>query len=166
MRKFIALLFLGLMAIKLTAMETETYYMIWQMCETESQQLAASDLVKCAATPLSIEEFRFMAQVVEAESDRSSSREGKRLIACVIINRAYQENGWPNSVTEVLTQSGQFAVVSCGRCSVTATDSSELAIVEAFDMVASGEVPENLLFLTLLAITERLTVTQMAIISH
>ena len=144
--KVLAVIFLGMMLIKQFDIEEYTYYTIWQMCETEEQRLSMSDKVKCSATPLDIEEFRFMARCVEAESDRSSSREGKRLIACVIINRAFQDNGFPDTVTEVLCQSGQFAVVSGGRCSVSATDESELAIVEAFQMVANEEVPPNLLY--------------------
>lgn len=144
--KILAILFLGAMLIKQTDIREYTYYTIWQSCTTEAQRLAMSDEVKASATPLDLEEFQFMARCVEAESDRSKSREGKRLIACVIINRAYQDNGWPDTVTEVLTQSGQFAVVAGGRCSIEATDESELAIIEAFDMVANGEVPENLTF--------------------
>lgn len=130
--KVLAVIFLGMMLIKQFDIEEYTYYTIWNMCETEEQRLSMSDEVKCSATPLDIEEFRFFARCVEAESDRSSSRAGKRLIACVVINRAFQDNGFPDTVTEVLCQSGQFAVVSGGRCYIEATDSSELAIVEAF----------------------------------
>lgn len=147
MKKFLALIFLGMMLLKQSSdIEERTYFSIWQMCRTETQQLQMSDRVKCAATPLNIDEFRFMARCVEAESDRTTSRDGKRLIACVIINRAFNSDDFPDTVTEVLTQAGQFSVVSGGRCAVNATDESELAIVEAFQMVANDEVPDNLLY--------------------
>lgn len=145
--KLLAVLFLGMMLIKQFDVKEQTYYSIWQTyCVTEEQRLNSSTECKCSATPLTLEEFKFFARVVEAESDRSASRDGKRLIACVIINRTFNSTSFPDTVTGVLTQSGQFAVVQSGRCNVQSTKESELAIVEAFEMVANEEVPANLLF--------------------
>jgi spore germination cell wall hydrolase CwlJ-like protein len=51
------------------------------------------------------EEFIFISSVVEAESDRSESLEGRILIAETILNRVNSDL-FPDTISGVLTQSG------------------------------------------------------------
>lgn len=92
-------------------------------------------------------EFEFMARVIEMESDRTDSIDGKILIAAVIFNRADPDtNGFPDTITGVLCQDGQFSTVSGGWCNQMYTTTSRWAIVEAQRQLASGDIPENLLY--------------------
>lgn len=99
----------------------------------------------CGMTP---EEFEFLARVVQAESNGTtdwSDFEDKVLIACVILNRV-NDSRFNNSITSVLTQSGQFSTVSNGWCSCQYTASSRWAIVEAQRRLSEGSVPDDLLY--------------------
>lgn len=78
------------------------------------------------------ETFAFFSSVVEAESDRGQSNEGRILIALTILNRVESDN-WPSSISGVITQSGQFTVYYAGIYkSVGRTSLSDMAIVEAW----------------------------------
>ena len=90
-------------------------------------------------------EFEFMARVIEMESDRTENLDGKILIAAVIFNRVTSDE-FPNTITGVLTESGQFSTVSGGWCNQSYTITSRWAIVEAQRQLASGDIPENLLY--------------------
>ena len=59
---------------------------------------------------MSVEDFVFISSVVEAESDRSESLDGRILIALTIINRVEDER-FPDTISEVLNQRGQFSGV-------------------------------------------------------
>lgn len=104
---------------------------------------------KAAAVGLDVTEFEFFARVVEMESNRSITddftTEGRVLIAIVIWNRMYSDV-WPNTITNVLCQSGQFTTVSGGWCSCPYTDASQWAIVEAYRRIQQNEAPSVFFF--------------------
>lgn len=94
---------------------------------------------------ISEEEFYFISSVVEAESDRSESLEGRILIAEVILNRVNSPL-FPDTISEVLQQSGQFSTVVNGRSITERTDLSDEAVIQAVREIESGEAPEVLFF--------------------
>lgn len=107
------------------------------------QEPTLSDLA--ARVDMTEEEFIFMSSVVEAESDRSDDIEGRILIALTIINRV-EDPRFPDTITAVLTQRGQFATVRNGHSVVDRTDLSDEAVIQAFEWNATGEDPNILFF--------------------
>ena len=83
---------------------------------------------------LTEEEFEFFARVVTAEDngDHDDDYENQVAIACVVLNRV-DSSKWPNTVTKVLQEKGQFATVKHGYCSTTACENSRKAIVDAYE---------------------------------
>jgi N-acetylmuramoyl-L-alanine amidase len=94
---------------------------------------------------LSESDFYFISSVVEAESDRSESLDGRILIAETILNRVESEL-FPDTVSEVLTQSGQFSTVVNGRSVCNPTALSDEAVIIAAREIESGTAPEVLFF--------------------
>lgn len=95
---------------------------------------------------LTTEEFVLFSSVVEAESNRTTEdTEGRRHIALVILNRVESEQ-FPDSVTEVLTQSGQFSTVRNGHSVTDRTDLSDIAVLEAIEWNEDPTSPEILFF--------------------
>ena len=94
---------------------------------------------------MTVEDFVFISSVVEAESDRSESLDGRILIALTIINRV-EDPRFPDTITAVLTQRGQFATVRNGHSVVGRTDLSDEAVIQAFEWNATGEDPNILFF--------------------
>lgn len=94
---------------------------------------------------LSEDEFIFLSSVVEAESDRSDSLDGRILIAATIINRV-NSSYFPDSVNDVLVQSGQFSTVINGHSVTQRTAYSDEAVLLAYEQLENGEIPTNLLF--------------------
>lgn len=97
---------------------------------------------------MTTEEFIFISSVVEAESDRNTeSTEGRRYIALCILCRV-MDSRFPDTIDEVLCQSGQFSTVN--RSTHTAvtnrTDLSDQAVIEAVEWINSGEEYPWLLF--------------------
>ena len=100
------------------------------------------------ACGMTAEEFEFLARVIQAESNGTydwSDFEDKVLIACVILNRV-EDSRFNNTISSVLTESGQFSTVSGGWCSCSYSDSSRWSIVIAQRRLANGEIPTNLLY--------------------
>ncbi|SFU32911.1 cell wall hydrolase [Butyrivibrio sp. INlla21] len=64
------------------------------------------------AEEIRLGEMELLAQLVHAEAGNQSLY-GKRLVACVVINRVKSED-FPNTVEEVIFQDGQFSVVKNG----------------------------------------------------
>ena len=88
---------------------------------------------------MTVEEFEFISSVVEAESDRSTeSTEGRRYIALCILCRV-EDTRFPDTITGVLTQSGQFSTVRNGHSVTNRTDLSDQAVIEAVEWMNSGE---------------------------
>lgn len=95
---------------------------------------------------LTVDEFTLFSSVVEAESDRTTeSTEGRRYIALCILCRV-MDSRFPDTVTEVLTQSGQFSTVRNGQSVTNRTDLSDQAVIEAYEWINSGEEYPWLLF--------------------
>lgn len=94
---------------------------------------------------MTTEDFIFISSVVEAESDRSESLEGRVLIALTIINRVEDER-FPDSISEVLTQRGQFSTVRNGHSVVDRTDYSDEAVIRAVEWNEQGGEPNVLFF--------------------
>ena len=92
------------------------------------------------------EEFYFISSVVEAESDRSESMDGRILIAETILNRVNSPLFEGDTITEILTASGQFSTVVNGRSIVERTDLSDQAVIIAVQEIESGTAPEVLFF--------------------
>lgn len=88
---------------------------------------------------LTEEEFVLISSVVEAESDRTTqSTEGRRYIALCILCRV-MDTRFPDTITGVLTQRGQFSTVRNGHSVTNRTDLSDLAVIEAVEWIESGE---------------------------
>ena len=92
------------------------------------------------------EEFYFISSVVEAESDRSESLEGRILIAETILNRVNSPLFEGDTITEILTASGQFSTVVNGRSIVERTELSDQAVIIAVREIEAGTAPEVLFF--------------------
>ena len=91
-------------------------------------------------------ELEYFAQVVEAESDRSSGcTEGKVYVACCIWDRV-NSTYFPSTVRGVLNEPGQFTTTSGGQCWTKATTGSRMAVVVSYIMLKYGYLPTNLLY--------------------
>lgn len=113
---------------------------------TEEQRYECSYEIKARACGMTPEEFDLMSRTVEAESDRSGNIDGRILIALTILNRA-ESVSWPDTITGVISQSGQFSVYESGAVwSTGRTDLSDWAIVEAHRWQATGEAPAVMWF--------------------
>lgn len=94
---------------------------------------------RAAMAQMTAEEFIFISSVVEAESDRNTeSTEGRRYIALCILCRV-MDSRFPDTITEVLTQRGQFSTVMNGHSVTNRTDLSDQAVIEAVEWIQSGE---------------------------
>lgn len=94
---------------------------------------------RAAMAQMTTEEFIFISSVVEAESDRNTeSTEGRRYIALCIMCRV-MDSRFPDTITEVLTQRGQFSTVRNGHSVTNRTDLSDQAVIEAVEWIQSGE---------------------------
>lgn len=94
---------------------------------------------RAAMASMSVEEFEFISSVVEAESNRTTeSTEGRRYIALCILCRV-RDNRFPDTITGVLTQSGQFSTVRNGHSVTNRTIMSDRAVIEAVNWMRSGE---------------------------
>lgn len=111
---------------------------------------------KCAEPPsvedyaeqvgLTADEFELFSAVVEAESNRQApnegelTTEGRIYIALTIWNRV-NDPRWPETVTGVLTQRGQFSTVRGGHSVTNRTQYSDIAVVEAYEWIQQGDAP-------------------------
>lgn len=114
---------------------------------SEDQKDKLSVGSKAIVVGMSEEEFKFFSAVVEAESDRKNgSIEGRVMIAIVILNRVDSKK-FPNTITKVLRQRGQFSVVSSGTYKrVGRTKLSDRAVIEAVRRKKNGSAPAVLYF--------------------
>ena len=117
----------------------------WGALTTE-ERVGASQQTKIWICDLSEEEFELFSAVVEAESDRTDNLEAKTYVALTIWNRVYSDD-WPNTVTGVITQDGQFQVYYEGTYEyVGGNELSDTAIVDALAMRNSGDYPNVIYF--------------------
>lgn len=113
---------------------------------TEEQRMVAPTEIKARAVGLTEEEFDLMSRVIEAESDRSDSIEGRILIALVLFNRQADDR-FENTITEVCYEDGQFEVVENGAIwSVGRTELSDWSIIEAHRWLEEGDSPHVMFF--------------------
>lgn len=113
---------------------------------TEEQRQEASIELKARAVGMTVEEFDLMSRVVEAESDRSNSIEGRVLIALVLFNRV-EDGRFEDTITGVCYEDGQFQVVETGAIwSVGRTELSDWAVIEAHQRLAEGDAPAVMYF--------------------
>lgn len=116
--------------------------------------IAANGLIPVKATyqepyeraGMSEEEFYLISSVVEAESDRSESLEGRILIAEVILNRVNSPIFQGDTITEILTAPGQFSTVVNGHSVTERTELSDEAVIIAAREIEDGTAPEVLFF--------------------
>lgn len=124
------------------------YLFLWLMFfnMSEEQRIAIPTNQMVYMVGLSEDEFNYFAQVVEAESDRSEGcTDGKIYVAACIWDRINSDI-FPDTLRGVLDQSGQFSTTSGGSCWISKTPGSELAIVEAYYQLQSGNIPTNILY--------------------
>lgn len=120
--------------------------LIWWNSLAYEEQLQQDPHIKAIVADIDYDEFVLFSSCVEAESDRTDNFEGRVLIAETILNRV-NSSEFPDTISGVIYQSGQFEVVangsiwSCGR-----TDLSDMAIIEAINRVNSGEAPNVMYF--------------------
>lgn len=116
---------------------------------TQEEQDSMPVEVKANVAEMSLAEFKMLSAVCEAESDRNKtaeSLENRTLIAIVILNRVDSKK-FPNSITKVLKQRGQFAVVTSGAYKrVGRTKLSDRAVIEAVRRKHQNEAPNILYF--------------------
>ncbi len=114
-----------------------------------SQPPTTQDLAESVG--MTEEEFVLISSVVEAESNRQApeegedTTEGRVMIALTILNRVEDER-FPDTVTEVLTQRGQFSTVRNGQSVTNRTEWSDQAVLEAYEWNENGDDPEVLFF--------------------
>lgn len=102
-----------------------------------------ADHIPYECTPYEIEYF---ARVVEAESNRAGyMSEGKIHIAACVWDRVFSSS-WPNTISGVLSQSGQFETTSGGACPYNWTVSSLAAVIEAYERIYASEIPINIIY--------------------
>ena len=123
-------------------------YDLWASLTVEQQDKADIRFKACVAH-MSEEEFRLFSAVVEAESDRGKGKESlenRTLIAVVIFNRVKSKK-FPNTITKVIKQRGQFSVVSSGAYKrVGRSNLADRAIIEAYRREMMKEAPNILYF--------------------
>lgn len=87
--------------------------------------------VSNAEFPISKEERRLLEQLAEAEA-AGESLVGKIAVINVVLNRVKSED-FPNTITEVIMQEGQFTPVANGSINNTPSEESILAVKKAID---------------------------------
>lgn len=88
-------------------------------------------------------ELELLANLVEAEAGNQDLR-GKRLVADVVLNRVDSEE-YPNTITEVIYQKNQFAVMSDGAFEKSSWNVSEESF-QAVWMEANGDRLDNSIY--------------------
>lgn len=120
----------------------------WNSLTVEQQDECPVE-IKADVADMTVAEYKFISAVVEAESDRKTnaeSMENRTMIAVVILNRV-ESKSFPNTITKVLKQKGQFAVVSSGAYKrVGRTKRSDRAVIEAVRRKRTNEAPNVLYF--------------------
>lgn len=83
-------------------------------------------------------EYDLLCRCVEAEAG-TEGYEGKRLVACVILNRVDAE-GWGDSITEVITSKGQFSTYPRAINRVSVTDETKEAVTDELAERTDSEI--------------------------
>ena len=96
---------------------------------------------------MTVEEFTLLSSCVEAESNRSTDGDlsGRILIAETILNRV-NDDRFPDTVTGVLTQSGQFSTIRNGQSVTNRTSYSDEAVLIAYREIQNNDAPNVMFF--------------------
>ena len=136
-----------MVSMKKPPLEVPTVAQVYYGLSQEEQDSCPVD-VKAKVADMTEKEFKMLSAVCEAESDRKKNKESienRTLIALVILNRVDSKK-FPNTITKVLKQRGQFSVVSSGAYRrVGRTKLSDRAVIEAARRKRE-ENPPNILF--------------------
>lgn len=124
--------------------QSDIYDLMW-FNSTDEVRYNFPICIKAHAAGMTDTEYEYLARVIEAESDRTDSMDGKIYIAAVIINRV-NDDRFPDSIEGVLNESGQFSTTSGGWCMTNYTQTSCWAVIEAQRALADGSIPDNLLY--------------------
>lgn len=128
--------------------EVPSVQQVYSTLSTDDQDSLTVE-AKASIAGMTVEEFKMLSAVCEAESDRNKtaeSLENRTLIALVILNRVDSKK-FPNSIIKVLKQRGQFAVVSSGAYRrVGRTKLSDRAVIEATIRKNQNNAPNILYF--------------------
>jgi len=143
-----------LLTVNWTCFADEDVETAWEDM-TEEEQYNASMEEQAEAVGLDVESFHLFANVVEAESDRSyfedgETTDGRIYVASCIWSRVFSKS-FPNTVTGVLTASGQFTTVSGGWCSTSCTKASRWAIIKGLEYLLDGTIPNNMYWFNCIA---------------
>ncbi|MBE5921805.1 MAG: cell wall hydrolase [Lachnospiraceae bacterium] len=102
--------------------------------EKKSNNKKLTATYKSSITGISDEDYNNLLRIVEAEAQNQGDI-GKILVANVILNRV-ESSRFPNDITDVIFQKGQFSPVSNGRFySITVSESTR----DAVDRALAGE---------------------------
>lgn len=83
--------------------------------------------------------LEYLAACVEAEAGNQGYT-GKRLVACVILNRVEAE-GFPDSIEAVINQKNQFDVVACGSIyTVDVTQETFEAVTDELEQRSNRDI--------------------------
>lgn len=83
--------------------------------------------------------LEYLAACVEAEAGNQGYT-GKRLVACVILNRVAAE-GFPDSIEAVINQKNQFDVVACGSIyTVDVTQETFEAVTDELEQRSNRDI--------------------------
>lgn len=93
------------------------------------EHLVTDSSSKCST--ISASERELLERLVEAEA-KGESLVGKIAVANVVLNRVRNED-FPNTITEVIMQEGQFTPVANGSINNTPSEESILAVKKAID---------------------------------
>lgn len=125
--------------------QQKAYEIAWNNMSEEDKYNASMEM-QAWSVGLSVTEFELFARVVQAECDGTTDYDdGKLYVAVCIWDRVYSSS-WSNTVTGVLTASGQFTTVSGGWCSSSYTQASRWAVIKAKEAILKGDVPNNIEF--------------------
>ncbi|SCW59890.1 Cell Wall Hydrolase [Ruminococcaceae bacterium YRB3002] len=118
----------------------------WNNCSSNYERYNMPAKAKASIVGLSMDEFDLMARVIQAEGDiKGDDLTDKVLVACVIWNRLYCKK-YPNTITRVVTQRGQFEVIENGLASRRRrTKDSEWAIMVAYMLVKNNDISPHLM---------------------
>ena len=135
-------------AMKKPTLEIPTVAQVYYgLSQEEQDKMPVEDKAKVA--DMTEKEFKMLSAVCEAESDRKKNKESienRTLIALVILNRVDSKK-FPNTITKVLKQRGQFAVVTSGAYRrVGRTKLSDRAVIEAKRRKNENKAPNILYF--------------------
>jgi len=121
--------------------------------EIEKLESEGVVVVSCLGYPLTRDELDLLARCCQSESG-STCFESQRKVLHVILNRVASDK-FPDTITEVIYQKGQFDVVTYGAINTPATDETLENIMNEL-LFTEEVVPEDVLFFHATSIDDRI----------